>query len=323
MNILVTGGAGYIGSHCVFSLMEVGHRVVVLDDFSTGHKSLVPVGVKIYFGQTQDTKFVNELIRNENIEAVIHFAAFTNVSESISEPLKYYYNNFTGTVNLLKAFKNTGVKNLVFSSTAAVYKDPGFAPVTEVSETDPLSAYGRSKLMSEKAIFDCAKMLGIQFVILRYFNVAGASLDGQRGQYGHTGSSLIKRAALAAAGKIHEIQVFGKDYPTKDGTGVRDFIHVQDLADVHTLALNYLKDGGTSDVFNCGYGHGYSVMEVIKTMQKVSSRDFPVTYFGRRPGDLAQVIAACAKVGSKLKWTPKYDNLDLICKTAYDWEKHH
>jgi UDP-glucose 4-epimerase len=274
MRILVTGGAGYIGSHAVDSLQTAGHQVVVLDDFSTGHESLLPKAVKVFRGQTQNTKLVHEILKNQNIEAIIHFAAFTNVAESISEPLKYYHNNFTGTVNLLNAIKGTNVKHFVFSSTAAVYKDPGFELVNESSMTDPVSAYGRSKLMSEKVISDSAKSLGLKYVVLRYFNVAGASLDNSRGQFGTQSLSLIKRAAMAASEKIEGIQVFGKDYPTKDGTGVRDFIHVQDLADVHAMAVNYLENGGESELFNCGYGHGYSVFEVIDAMKSVSGSDF-------------------------------------------------
>lgn len=320
MKILVTGGAGYIGSHAVISLEQAGHQVVVIDDFSTGHESLVSKSAKLYRGQVQDVKFVGEILRNENIEAILHFAAFTNVSESISDPLKYYQNNFNGTVNLLMAAKGSSVKYFVFSSTAAVYKDPGFDLVTEQSVTDPVSAYGRSKLMSEKVIKDSAESLGIKFVVLRYFNVAGASLDNKRGQFGTAGSSLIKRSALVAAGKIPDIQIFGNDYPTKDGTGVRDFIHVQDLADVHVVALNYLINGGTPDLFNCGYGHGYSVTEVINAMKKVSGKDFKVVLLDRRPGDLAQVVAGCDKITKILGWKPKYDNLELICKTAYTWE---
>jgi UDP-glucose 4-epimerase len=320
MKILVTGGAGYIGSHAVDALIKKGDQVFIFDNFSTGHRDLVNPKAKLIEGDVRDVELVHSILNQNKIEGVIHFAAFTNVAESIQKPDLYYGNNFQGTVQILKAVEKTAVRYFVFSSTAAVYQDPGQELVTEDSTTNPVTPYGRSKLMSEQVIRDCAASLNYRYMILRYFNVAGASEEGKWGQRGDEGSVLIKRAALAAAGKIKSLSIFGTDYPTVDGTGVRDFIHVDDLADVHLLALHHLEKGGESDLLNCGYGHGFSVLQVIETMKKVSGQEFEVRLENRRPGDLPQVVASNDKVKSLLKWTPKRDNLELICRTAYEWE---
>ncbi len=320
MRILVTGGAGYIGSHAVDALVQRGDQVFILDNFSTGHRDLVHSKAKLFEGDVRDIQLVREILNENEIEGVMHFAAFTNVAESLKVPEKYYENNFQGTVNLLESCQKSGVRYFVFSSTAAVYQDPGMELVTEGSVTNPLTPYGRSKLMSEKVIQDCAQSLNYKYIILRYFNVAGANEQGLRGQHGNEGSVLIKRAALTAAGKLKSLSIFGTDYPTADGTGVRDFIHVDDLADVHTAALHHLEKGGSSELMNCGYGHGFSVRQVIDVMKKVSGQDFEVKLEARRPGDLPQVVASNDKVKRILKWSPKRDNLELICRTAYQWE---
>ncbi len=320
MKILVTGGAGYIGSHAVDALIKNGDQVFILDNFSTGHRDLVHPQAKLIEGDVRDVALVSSVLSQNQIESVIHFAAFTNVAESLQKPYLYYENNFQGTVQLLSAIQKANIRSLVFSSTAAVYQDPGHDLVTEMSATKPGTPYGRSKLLSEQVIRDCAASLNYRFMILRYFNVAGASEDGKWGQHGDEGSVLVKRAALAAAGKLNSLSIFGTDYPTADGTGVRDFIHVGDLADVHLLALHHLENGGASNLLNCGYGHGFSVRQVIESMKKVSGRDFEVRLENRRPGDLPQVVASNDKVKSLLNWSPKRDNIDLICRTAFEWE---
>jgi len=319
MNILVTGGAGYIGSHAVEQLVEKGHRVTVLDNFSTGHRTLMNPKAKLVEGAIQDTDLVHRTLKTEKIEAIIHFAAFTSVAESMVNPEKFYSNNFGGTLSLLEAAKNTSLKYFLFSSTAAVYSDPGSNKVTEESNIDPVSPYGKSKWMSEQALVDSAKILNLRYGVLRYFNVAGASLQGKIGQFGSTPGALVKSAALAAVGKIPHLSINGTDYPTKDGTAERDYIHVSDLAELHLLTLEALKLE-PSLLLNCGYGHGFSVREVIQTMQKVSKTDFKVTVGPRRPGDLVSVVADTTKLNRQLQWKPRYDDLELICKTAYDWE---
>lgn len=321
MKVLVTGGAGYIGSHTVDSLIRQGHQVVILDNFSTGHRELLHSQAQLVVGDIRDHQLIANTVKQHQIEGVIHFAAFTSVAESVSNPAKYYDNNFQGTLGVLKGIENSGVKYFIFSSTAAVYADPQGATVTEQSLKNPITAYGRSKLMSEQAIQDISGASGIKFVILRYFNVAGASLSGRYGQIGDEHTVLIKRACLAAVKKLSHLSVFGTDYATKDGTAVRDFIHVEDLADVHVLSLGYLARGGESEILNCGYGHGFTVREVIEAVQKVSGYKFPVKEESRRPGDLAEVVADSGKLKKLFTWQPKYPDLELICRTAYDWEK--
>jgi UDP-glucose 4-epimerase len=322
-SVLVTGGAGYIGSHCVAQLMDRGYRVTVLDNFSTGHRSLVPPGAQLVEGDCRDLQLVSEIFRKSSIESVIHFAAFTAVEESLREPSKYYSNNFGGTLNLLEACRESGgaVRNFIFSSTAAVYADPAGSLVAEDSPVNPVTPYGASKLMSEQALKDFSAASGLRYMNLRYFNVAGANPDLQRGQIGDEHTVLIKRAALAAVGKIPALSIFGTDYPTPDGTAVRDFIHVEDIADIHVLALDYLIGGGASETLNCGYGRGFSVRQVIETMKRVSGRDFLVEEAARRPGDLASVVSDHSKLLKTLSWQSRYADLDVICKTAFQWEE--
>lgn len=318
--VLVTGGAGYIGSHAVEQLIPSGAEVFIYDNLSTGYRKLLHPEAKFIEGDVRNTELVHRVLVENKIDSIIHFAAFTSVAESVALPEKYYDNNFIGTLNLLKALQGTPVQNFVFSSTAAVYSDPGEKLVDENSLTDPLTPYGRSKLMSEACIQDYSKTSGLRSVILRYFNVAGASLSGKLGQCGDEHTVLIKRAALAAAGKIKRLEIFGTDYTTVDGTAVRDYIHIEDLAELHLLALDMLKQGIPSTILNCGYGHGFSVKQVVNTMKKVSGKDFDVVEKPRRSGDLGQVVASVDKLKKLTNWRPKRDNLELICQTAYQWE---
>jgi len=320
MKVLVTGGAGYIGSHATESLIQSGYQVVILDNLSRGFKSLLHPKAQFVEGDIRDTDLVIEILKKNQIEAIIHFAAFTGVAESLEQPDLYYDNNFRGTLSLLQACEKAKVKYFIFSSTAAVYKDPGQKLVTEESEAGPITPYGESKLMSEKMIAESASPLGLKYMILRYFNVAGASKSNERGQFGKNSSVLVKRAAQVASGQIKSFSIFGTDYKTVDGTAVRDFIHVEDLADLHVLALQFLQNGGISDTVNCGYGHGFSVRNVIETMKKVSGTDFPVIEEARRPGDLAQVVTSNEKLKKLFNWKPQRDDLELICRSAYQWE---
>lgn len=319
--VLVTGGAGYIGSHAVSVLVEKGHEVTILDNFSTGHRTLVHPKSQVIEGDVRDEERVLHSLRQNQIEAVLHFAALTSVEESIQKPEKYYDNNFTGTVRLLKACESAGVKKMIFSSTAAVYAASGMEPVNEQSKLDPGTPYGKSKLMAEQALQDLASAGRLQYVILRYFNVGGASRSNRLGLIGDDHPSLVKRAALAAVGKIKELPIYGVDYPTKDGTAIRDFIYVEDLVEIHVQALDALLSGAPSDVFNCGYGTGFSVRQVTETMKRISQKDFCVRELPRRAGDLACVIAENSKLVRTFGLKSEAGKLDLICQTAFDWEK--
>jgi UDP-glucose 4-epimerase len=323
VKVLVTGGAGYIGSHAVESLIQSGHSVVIVDNLSRGHRHLVHPQAQLIEADVRETEKMASIYRNEKVEAILHFAAFTGVSESLEKPAMYYSNNLGGTISLLKACEAYQVPYFIFSSTAAVYQDPGMELVTEQSKIKPVTPYGETKLMSEKIIQDSASSLGTKYMLLRYFNVAGASVSNRWGQEGLDATALIKRAALVAAGHLKSFSIFGTDYPTADGTAVRDFIHIEDLADLHVEALNHLSQGGHSDILNCGYGHGFSVRQVVQTMKSVSGQDFPVFEEGRRPGDLPQVVASNQKIKTLFNWTPKRDDLQLICRTAYNWEKRN
>ena len=317
MNILVTGGAGYIGSHTSAQLLAKGHSVFIIDNLSTGYERLIPKNAKFIQGNVCDVDQVAKVISENSIEAIIHFAAFTSVAESVQNPEKYYENNFGGTMGVLGAIKKTNtVKNLIFSSTAAVYADPGSTPVSEKSAVNPVTAYGKSKWMSENAIQDYCASSDLKATILRYFNVAGASQSCQYGQIGDEHTVLVKRAALAAVGKIPEMQIFGTDYPTPDGTAIRDYIHVEDLAELHVMALNNLSSG----ILNCGYGRGFSVRQVLEMMKKVSGRDFKTVEKSQRPGDLASVVADNRELLKILDWKPRFNDLEKICQSAYDWE---
>lgn len=322
MKILVTGGAGYIGSHTVKALGEAGgYEITVLDNLSTGFEDSVLYG-RLVKADLSDFAFVEKFLFDEKFEAIIHFAASIVVPESVENPLKYYMNNTVNTTNLIRCALKSGVKRFVFSSTAAVYGEPQSGMVDEDSLLSPINPYGHSKLMSEQVLRDTAAAHPeFKFVILRYFNVAGASMDGRIGQRFPGATHLIKVASETACGKREKMYIFGDDYPTKDGSCVRDYIHIEDLASAHLSALSYLKDGGKSDVFNCGYGKGYSVKEVVETVKKVSGVDFEAELAPKRAGDPAMLISNNQKILRTLDWKPKYDDLELICKSAFEWEK--
>lgn len=321
MTILVTGGAGYIGSHMLHELADAGEPVVVLDNLSTGFRFLIPTSVPFVAGSTGDRPLVSEVIAHHRVSAIIHFAASIVVPESITDPLGYYSNNTMNTCALLDVAIKAGVREFIFSSTAAVYGNAGDAPVREDAPTVPISPYGTSKLMSEIMLHDAARAHGLRFVALRYFNVAGADPKLRTGQATPAATHLIKVACETAIGKRSKIDVFGTDYPTPDGTCIRDYIHVSDLAKAHSAALAYLRNGGASATFNCGYGHGASVLEVIAAVRRASDRDFPVEISGRRSGDPPSLVANVDRIRSALSWRPQFQNLDTIVAHALAWEK--
>ena len=323
MKLLITGGAGYIGSHFVKQLGDfTNYDITVLDNLSTGFRESVLYG-KFIREDLSNWEFVKKLLEKEQFEGIVHFGASLVVPESVTNPLKYYLNNTANSTNLIKCAIESGVKYFIFSSTAATYGEPPkeLIPINENAPLNPINPYGRSKLMTEDILKDAASTnKNFKYIILRYFNVAGADLEGRIGQSTKNATHLIKVAAETACGKREKILVFGKDYDTKDGTCIRDYIHVDDLANAHLLALDYLKNN-ESDTFNCGYGKGYSVMEVINTMKRVTGTDFKVEITGRRAGDPAELVADNRKILKKLNFTPKYNDLEIICKTAYEWEK--
>lgn len=321
MKVLVTGGAGYIGSHTVRKLIDAGYTPVVYDNLSTGFREALPQDVKLVIGDVRDSAAMASAMKEYQIEAVIHFAAKLIVPESVEKPLEYYENNVLGTLRALEACASAGVNKFIFSSTAAVYGNPAKVPVTEDSETGPLNPYGTSKLMSEKIIDDFSKTRPFGYVVLRYFNVAGAAVKGGNGQRTKNATHLLKVASEVACGKRAQMEIFGTDYPTEDGTGVRDYIHVDDLAVAHVKALEYLIRGGSSEIFNVGYGRGYSVREVLNTMTKVAEKNLNVKESPRRAGDASTIVADSTKIQKVLGWKASHDDLALICKTAYDWEK--
>ncbi len=322
MKILVTGGAGYIGSHVVKLLGERGSdEIVVLDNLSTGRTDAVLFG-RLEVMDLSEFEKVDQFIKKEKFDAVIHFAAKIVVPESVANPLLYYRNNTVNTINLINSCVKYGVGMFIFSSTAAVYGEPEDGIVNENSLLSPISPYGTSKLMSEFVIKDTAfAHPEFKYVILRYFNVAGADPDGLIGQNFPDATHLIKVACQTALGMRESLSVFGTDFNTPDGTGVRDYIHVTDLASAHLAALDHLENGGNSDIYNCGYGKGTSVLEVIRSVRKVSDKDFPVQNSPRRAGDPAKLIADNSKILKELNWVPKFQDLNLICRTAYHWEK--
>jgi UDP-glucose 4-epimerase len=321
MTILVTGGAGYIGSHMVHELTDAGESVVVLDNLSTGFRFLIPSRVPLIAGNTGDQELVTDLIRQHRVESIIHFAASIVVPESVADPLGYYRNNTLNTALLLQAGVAAGVKHFIFSSTAAVYGNPASVPVDETAATNPISPYGMTKLMSEVVLHDTARAHGLRFVVLRYFNVAGADPKLRTGQSTPQATHLIKVAAETILGKRDKMSVFGTDYPTPDGTCIRDYIHVTDLVRAHSASLAYLRRGGANATFNCGYGHGYSVLDVLESARRVSGSDFPVEYAGRRAGDPASLVADVSRIQGALDWRPLYDNLDTIVQHALAWER--
>jgi len=319
--ILVTGGAGYIGSHVVRQLGESGEQVVVLDNLSTGFKSAVLHG-ELVVGETGDIDLVRQIINDYSVDTVMHFAAHTIVPESVEKPLKYYQNNTCSSRNLIECALEGQVSNFVFSSTAAVYGIPGDGPVQEESPTAPINPYGTSKLMTEWMLRDACAVNRMSYVALRYFNVAGCDPEGRIGQSTKKATLLTKVACEAAVGKRDKLYIFGTDYDTPDGTGIRDYIHVEDLSRAHLDALNYLRNGGESVVLNCGYGHGYSVREIIAAVEKAHGRSLPLEEAPRRPGDPPTLIARCDRIKSTLGWSPDYDSLEKIVASALNWERY-
>lgn len=318
--ILVTGGAGYIGSHTVQQLLGRGEQVVVLDNLSTGFRQSV-AGVKLVEGDVGDRALVEGLLREHGIRTVIHFAAHTIVPESVSDPLKYYGNNTCQTRSLLAACAAAGVQHFVFSSTAAVYGIPASGLCEEDSPLAPINPYGTSKLMSEWMLRDLGAASGLRYVVLRYFNVAGSDPQGRIGQSTRKATLLVKVACEASVGRRASVSIFGTDYPTPDGTGVRDYIHVVDLADAHLLAVDYLRDGGASQVLNCGYGHGFSVREVLQSVERVSGQPLNIVEVPRRAGDPPSLIASSGRIRTVLNWQPRLDDLDGIVTSSLNWER--
>ncbi len=319
-SVLVTGGAGYIGSHAVMELVGAGWRPVVLDNLSTGYVDLVTDGVPLVEGDAGDGDLVRRTIADHGCTSVLHFAGSVEVAESVRDPLKYYRNNTDVTGALLAACLDAGIERFVYSSTAAVYSDDQDGLVDEDAPTHPANPYGRSKLAAEWVLRDAAAAGELKLAVLRYFNVAGADLEGRSGQVSATGTSLIKRVARAVAGKDETMTIFGDDYDTPDGTCVRDYIHVGDLADVHVAALHHLEKGD-GFIANCGYGQGYSVRQVIDTAATVAGRPLNVERGPRREGDIATMIADVGRLKKLLSWQPRHDNLEDIIRSAVDWEK--
>jgi UDP-glucose 4-epimerase len=321
MSVLVTGGAGYIGGHMVLGLLDAGEKVVVVDNLSTGFRWAVPPEATLVVGDIGDAALIARLIAEHEVEAIAHFAAKIVVPESVGDPLGYYLNNTANARTLLDCAIKGGVKRFIFSSTAAVYGETSSEPVVETTPLNPISPYGRSKLMVEWMLEDCARAYDFRYIALRYFNVAGADPKGRLGQSTPNATHLIKRGVQTALGRYPSMDVFGDDYPTRDGTCVRDYIQVTDLIDAHLAALAHLRSGGASGVFNCGYGHGATVKEVIDVVKKVTGVDFKVNLAPRRPGDPATIVAGADLVRATLGWTPQRDDLEAIVRQALDWER--
>ena len=322
MSILVCGGAGYIGSHMVAELLENGEDVIILDSFVKGHKEAV-LGGKIYTGDLRDKEILRRVFTENKIDSVIDFAAFSLVGESVEEPLKYFENNVYSTLCLLKAMKEYGTKYIVFSSTAATYGEPENIPILEQDKTFPTNPYGESKLMVEKMLKWCDKAYGIKYTALRYFNAAGAHISGRIGEDHRPESHLIPIILQVALGQREKIMIYGDDYNTPDGTCVRDYIHVTDLASAHLLALQRLKNGGESRIYNLGNGKGFSVKEVIDVTRKVTGVNIKAQVDKRRAGDPAILIASSEKAKKELNWNPKFDSLETIIQSAWNWHKNH
>jgi UDP-glucose 4-epimerase len=321
MAVLVTGGAGYIGSHMVLALLDAGEEVVVLDNLSTGFDWALPPEAKLVVGDMGDQDLVLDTIARHNVEAIAHFAAKIVVPESVADPLGYYLNNTVKSRALIESAVRGGVKNVIFSSTAAVYGEPSVVPVPETLSPAPINPYGRSKLMTEWMLQDAAAAHDLRYVALRYFNVAGADPRGRSGQSTKNATHLIKVAAETALGDRPFIEVFGTDYPTPDGSCLRDYIQVSDLAEAHMAALRHLRGGGRSLTLNCGYGRGYSVLEVVDVVKKVSGADFEVRLSPRRAGDPARIVARADRIREELGWTPRHDDLTGIVGQALSWER--
>ena len=322
MKILVTGGAGYIGSHATYLLIERGFDVVVVDNLSTGHREAVHEKAKFYAGDIGDYKFISNVLKEENIDGVIHFAAFSLVGESMENPYKYYENNVAKTNNLLKAMVDFDVKNIVFSSTAATYGEPKTIPILESDETNPTNVYGETKLSMEKMIKWYNKAYGLKYVCLRYFNVAGAHSSGEIGEAHNPETHLIPIILQVASGRRDKISEYGDDYDTKDGTCIRDYVHVIDLVDAHIKAIEYLFNGSESDVFNLGSGEGFTVYEMIEAARKVTGDEIPLVVAGRRAGDPAKLIASSEKAREILGWKPKFEDITKMIEDAWNWEQN-
>lgn len=321
MGVLVTGGAGYIGSHAVLALVESGWRVTVLDDLSTGRREAVPDDVELVEGNAGDIGLVTEVLRTRRLRMVMHFAASVVVPESVMRPLDYYRNNLSVTRNLLEACSQAGIAAFVLSSTAAVYGTPKARTVDENTPPNPISPYGRSKLAAEWMVQDVAAVANFRYMILRYFNVAGADPVGRTGQIGVAATHLVRVACETALGLRPQLFIYGEDYDTPDGTCIRDYIHVADLAEAHVAALAHLAGGGSSETLNCGYGRGISVREVVAVVERVSGRPLDVAKAPRRPGDPVCVVADNARILSTLDWRPRHDSLDAIIRSTLEWER--
>jgi UDP-glucose 4-epimerase len=319
--ILVVGGAGYIGSHMVKDLLSAGYDVITLDDLSTGHRDLLPRGTFVK-GDLGDREVLERLFADHKISAVMHFAAFSLVGESVENPLKYYRNNLAATTNLLSAMIEYGVKRFIFSSTAAVYGEPVEIPITEQHPCNPTNPYGTSKITVEKMLHDCDSAYGLKYISLRYFNAAGADESGVIGERHSRETHLIPLILKVALGERENISIYGTDYPTPDGTCIRDYIHVSDLTQAHLLALQALLSNKESAVYNLGNNRGYSVREVIDLAKKVTGKNIPLLEADRRPGDPARLIASSEKIKSSLGWQPKYENLETILQTAWVWHQN-
>lgn len=327
LKVLVTGGAGYIGSHTVRQLIDAGHQVTVVDTLYSGHRWAIPGQATFHQLDAGDGDAMAALLEAAAIDTVIHFAGYIVVPESVANPAKYYRNNVVASLNLIDACRRAGVSRFIFSSSAAVYGNPEIVPVAEDAPTCPINPYGRSKLITEWMLADVAatkqakEVKPLRYVALRYFNVAGARTDGSLGQATPEATHLIKVACEAACGLRPVVEIFGTDYDTPDGTCIRDYIHVEDLAAAHLKALDYLVEGGRSQVLNCGYGHGFSVREVLNTVRAVSAVDFDIHGGDRRAGDPARLVADNRAIRTTLNWIPQYDDLELICSSAWQWER--
>lgn len=322
MNILVTGGAGYIGSHTVRALIEAGHTPIILDNLSRGHVESIPTGVKFYELDIA-SEALKDVIKNEKIEGIMHFAAHSQVGESMQKPNIYYDNNVVGSYKLIETARVTGVKYFVFSSTAAVYGEPEEVPIKEDAKWQPTNVYGRTKLMIEDMMRDYSNIYGFKFVALRYFNAAGCDPKGEIGEDHHPETHLIPLILEAASGKRESVTIFGTDYDTPDGTCVRDYVHVNDLASAHILAMEYLAKGGESNVFNLGSGDGFSVQQIVDAAKKVTGVDFKVVYGERRAGDPGTLIASSEKIHNLLGWKPVYSTVENVIRDAWTWHSTH
>lgn len=323
MSVLVLGGAGYIGSHTALELIRAGEEVVIADNLATGHIEAVPEGAKFYQGDLHDKSFLDSIFENEDIDAAIHFAAYSLVGESVTNPLKYYDNNLCGTKVLLDSMVEHNIDKIVFSSTAATYGEPENIPILETDRTKPTNPYGETKLAMEKMFYWTSKAHDLRYVSLRYFNACGADKSGSIGEAHTPESHLIPLILQVPNGKRESVSIYGTDYDTPDGTCIRDYIHVTDLAQAHILAVKYLRNGNESNIFNLGNGVGYSVREVIETARKVTGHPIPAIETSKRAGDPARLVASSEKARTILGWHPEHDSLEEIIADAWNWHKNH